>query len=186
VASLKHYYPEVKTVSVRGNLQTRIKRLESSEMDALMLAFAGVQRLGLDDLIKHNFPLNQIVPAVGQGSMAIEVNHDLDADKKEFIRNAVNHPETERCLLAERAFLGAIQGGCSIPAFAHAILIDNGISMHGGVVSLDGSSLVHLTVEEHEITPAEVGIRLAGKVLSSGGKEILEDVKMKLPKKDES
>ncbi|GJM28222.1 MAG: porphobilinogen deaminase [Cyclobacteriaceae bacterium] len=177
VAILKHYYPGIRTVSVRGNLQTRIKKLESSKLDAVMLAFAGVQRLGLAKSIKYSFPLDKVIPAVGQGSMAIEVSSQLDRKKRELIRDSVNHPATTCCLLAERAFLSTIQGGCSIPAFAHARHSDGKLFIQGGVVSLDGSRKIQRELYGEVTQPEEIGVRLGKEVMKLGGKEILDEIK---------
>lgn len=177
VAILRHYFPGVRTLSIRGNLQTRISKLESEEVDAVMLAYAGVERMGLHSLIKHNFPVDQIIPAVGQGSMAIETSMTLDSNKRDFIRKVINHQETEMCILAERAFLNTIEGGCSIPAFAYARFTENEITITGGVISIDGTNVVQFTLEDAKTGYEEVGQRLGRKVLNSGGKEILDEVR---------
>ncbi|EIM78675.1 porphobilinogen deaminase [Nitritalea halalkaliphila LW7] len=115
VATLKHYYPHIRTVEVRGNLQTRIAKMESGVCDALLLAFAGAHRMGYDALIRHHLSLEEFTPAVGQGSVAVEAATSLDPALREKIRRACNHPETEQRLLAERAYLRVLEGGCSIP-----------------------------------------------------------------------
>ena len=186
LALLKYHYPGIRTIPVRGNLQTRINKLKSGQMDALMLAFAGVHRLGLNDMIRHNFPVNQFVPAVGQGSMAIEVSKKLDPQVIGKIYEAVNHPETEDCLIAERAFLYGIQGGCSIPAFAHAKLDGNEISIQAGVVSLDGQQLVQFELSGSRESADKLGAELAQKILASGGKEILQDITVQLNRSNEN
>ena len=176
VALMKHYHPNFSTISVRGNLQTRFKKLKTGEMDALALADAGVQRLGLDGLIRHRFPLDTFVPAVGQGSMAIEVSKNLDSGKKQLIRETVNHQATESCLVAERAFLYTIQGGCSIPAFAYARLSDKDILISGGIVSLDGKQLIQLEMSAIIEDAVQLGTKLGQAVLQSGGTEILREI----------
>ena len=103
VAMLSQHYPHVKTVPVRGNLQTRIAKMRDGACDVLMLAYAGVHRMGYADLVAHQFPTDQIIPAVGQGSVAVECANTLPEDKKQAIRRLVNHPATETRLLAERA-----------------------------------------------------------------------------------
>jgi len=178
VALLKHFYPGVKTVSIRGNLQTRVGKLDTGEIDAVMLAYAGVTRMDLAKMIKHNFPVDQVIPAVGQGSMAIEVSKELTDSKRKLIRDAVNHQKTEQCLLAERTFLKTIQGGCSIPAFAHARLFNKTIHLAGGVVSLEGQQMIQFQIEGEQGKSPEIGAQLATRVLNSGGKEILDVVKM--------
>ncbi|HCX76253.1 MAG TPA: hydroxymethylbilane synthase, partial [Algoriphagus sp.] len=118
VATLKHFYPHVKTVEVRGNLQTRIRKMEEGLCDALLLAFAGVHRMGYDDQIVEELSLEEFTPAVGQGSVAIEVATILDSEIKNQLIQACNHQETSLKLRAERAYLRVLEGGCSIPVFA--------------------------------------------------------------------
>jgi hydroxymethylbilane synthase len=176
-AMLSHYYPHVECAPVRGNLNTRIKKMMSGEFDALLLAFAGVHRLGFDEMIKYTFPLKAFVPAVGQGSMAVEVSSTIDAPLRRIIRAAINDPKAELCLLAERSFLHSMQGGCSIPVFAHASWDRQKITMQAGVVSLDGQQLVQFSQSADPDEVNYLGKSLAQKVLSSGGEKILNEIK---------
>ena len=105
IATLKHFFPQVKTVEVRGNLQTRIRKMEEGHCDALLLAYAGVHRMGYESLLVEHLDLNQFIPAVGQGSIALEASTNLDPSLREAIVRACNDRQTENCLLAERAFL---------------------------------------------------------------------------------
>ena len=105
---------------MRGNLQTRIAKMEAGQCDALMLAYAGVHRMGYDAMIAYEFSPRQLIPAVGQGSIAVEALRGLDEAKKEKVRSLVNHEATARTLRAERAYLKTLRGGCSIPVFALA------------------------------------------------------------------
>ncbi|WPZ11458.1 hydroxymethylbilane synthase [Roseivirga spongicola] len=180
IATLKHFYPNVKTVPVRGNLQTRIKKMEEGACDALLLAYAGVHRMGYDEKIKSKLSLDEFIPAVGQGSVAIEVHESLDPAKKLKVLGVLDHQETAHCLKAERAFLKTMDGGCSIPVFGLAQLNGEEIQMKGGIISLDGSQRI-LKEKTGPIHEAEVlGVELANEVLSSGGKEILEEIKTRL------
>jgi hydroxymethylbilane synthase len=120
IATLKHFYPHIQTVEVRGNLQTRIAKMESGLCDALLLAYAGAHRMGYDNLIRHKLSLDEFTPAVGQGSVAIETSTNLDPILKDQIKAACHHEETGYRLLAERAYLRVLEGGCSIPVFALA------------------------------------------------------------------
>ena len=146
IATLKHFYPQVKTVEVRGNLQTRIRKMEEGHCDALLLAYAGVYRMGYTDLLVANLDLNQFIPAVGQGSIAIEASTSLDPKLRDAIVVACNDAATQVCLLAERAYLRVLEGGCSIPVFAMATLADNQVQLKGGIVSLDGQQRIVLEV----------------------------------------
>lgn len=177
VATLRHYYPHIKTIAVRGNLQTRIRKMEDGQCDAMLLAYAGVHRMEYDHLILKHMPLDIFTPAVGQGSVAVEIHERLASDKKEIIRKQVNHPPTEFRLRAERAYLKTIEGGCSIPAFALAELHENELQITGGIISMDGQRLIRYQ-ERGELAEAEdLGRRLAERVLADGGAEIVAGFK---------
>ncbi|MGX7687508.1 hydroxymethylbilane synthase [Flectobacillus sp. BAB-3569] len=180
VAMLKHFYPHIKTVDMRGNLQTRMGKLESGVCDALLLAFAGVHRMGYEEHIAQLITTDTFTPAVGQGSVAIECAVNLDADIKEKIRGLLNHPNTEKQLLAERAFLKRLQGGCSIPVFglAQYDAETDTISMTGGIISLDGKEIIKEVLSGSN--PEEVGFALAEKILDLGGGRILQEIKANL------
>lgn len=182
VALLKHFYPHIKTVPVRGNLQTRIKKMNDGDCDALLLAYAGMHRMGYSDLIKQHLSLEEFVPAVGQGSVAIECNTSLDEVKKSAIKNAINHTETSARLECERAFLRKLEGGCSIPVFGLANIEDEKISIEGGIVSLDGQEIIKKKTSGSINDAEAIGTRLAEEVLSAGGDAILKEIKRELNK----
>jgi len=177
---LKHFYPHIRTVDMRGNLQTRLRKLEEGQCDAILLAFAGVHRMEYDSLISEHLSLNEFTPAVGQGSVAIECGQEMKKDKREKVRALLNHPDTETCLLAERAFLRRLQGGCSVPVFGLASLENETVSMTGGVVSLDGQQLLKHTVNGLASAPQNVGIQLAELLLAAGAADILTQIKQNL------
>ena len=176
-ATLRRLFPHLKIVEARGNLQTRFKKMEEGQFQAMMLAYAGVHRMGYDDKIVRKFTLEEFIPAVGQGAIAIEIASSLAHDKKSAIRKLVNHSETEKCLLAERAFLHKLQGGCSIPVFALAEIKNNAIEINGGVISLDGKELVKEKKTGSIDAPEQLGKELAEEVILKGGKKILDDIK---------
>ena len=176
-ALLNHFYPKLQTVDMRGNLQTRVAKMQAGQCDALMLAYAGVHRMQYDEMIRHEFPLLQITPPVGQGCIAVEMLRTLEEEKKELIRQHVNHPPTALQLRTERAFLRTLRGGCSIPVFAHAETIDGRLRIRGGVVSLDGQHLVVDQAEGPETTAEALGEQLAQRVLQRGGEQILADIR---------
>ncbi|MCU0401339.1 MAG: hydroxymethylbilane synthase [Algoriphagus sp.] len=177
IATLKHFYPHVKTVDVRGNLQTRIRKMEEGLCDALLLAYAGVHRMGYDDMIAEYLDLDVFTPAVGQGSVAIESAKVLDPTLRSQIIQACNHAETEARLRAERAYLRVLEGGCSIPVFAMASLENDQLMLNGGIVSLDGKKRITFHLHGSAGDPESLGQELASKVLAAGGKEILEQIK---------
>ena len=177
VATLKHFYPHVQTVDVRGNLQTRIRKMEEGLCDALVLAYAGVYRMGYGELVVADLALDEFTPAVGQGSVAIELATRLDLSLQQAIIVACNHPETEVCLRAERAYLRVLEGGCSIPVFALAQLSKGILQINGGIVSLDGKERISLEVFGPMEQAEQLGEQLAREVLDAGGKKILADIK---------
>ena len=178
VAFLRHFHPHVKIVDMRGNLQTRIRKMEDGDCDALLLAHAGVHRMGYDDLVKERLPIDSFVPPVGQGCIAIEAHANLDRSILEAVRNAVNHPATEALLLAERAYLKRLDGGCSIPAFALATPVgEDRLRLSAGIVSVDGSTMVKREVDVSCEKGAAAGDRLAREVLDAGGADILAAIR---------
>jgi hydroxymethylbilane synthase len=204
VAMLKHYYPHIQTVDMRGNLQTRMAKLESGVCDALLLAYAGVHRMGYEEHITEMISIDKFTPAVGQGTVALECAVSLYPAKKAKIRELCNHAETEQQLLAERAFLRRLQGGCSIPVFANVAPRSVGrpapeggsfesqifdqtdppsgvrglLSITGGIISLDGTEILKETVSGNN--PLALGEELAEKILSRGGDRILKEIKAQL------
>ncbi len=177
-ALLRRFYPEANTAEVRGNLQTRLRKLEEGQYDALVLAYAGVHRMGYDGLVRHFLPTDTFVPPVGQGSIAVESSRALDSSLKDRIKAAIDHPATHRCLLAERAFLRTMEGGCSIPSFALATFTEAGaLRLHGGVVSLSGEEYVDF-VQTAPATQADaLGRAVAENVLGQGGAAILASIR---------
>lgn len=177
-ALFKHFYPQITTVAIRGNLQTRIRKMEEGECDALMLAYAGVHRMGYGNLIRLNMPVTEFTPPVGQGCITIEAHKRLDEEVTKAVYDAVNHSETSICLKAERAFLRTLEGGCSIPAFGLATLKKKKeLYMEAGIVSLDGKQLIRKNISGDPENAAVLGATLAKIVLEAGGKEILQEIK---------
>lgn len=177
VAFLHHYYPHARTVPMRGNLQTRLRKLRDGACDALLLAYAGVTRMGYDDLIVHAFPLEQFVPPVGQGCIAIEASERLPEDKKKIIRACLNNRESELVLRAERAYLKTLEGGCSIPAFGHARLERETIRLTAGLANLDGSWLLCRSITGSVDDPEAIGRELGDYILENNGREILAAIR---------
>ncbi|WP_209329581.1 hydroxymethylbilane synthase [Lunatimonas salinarum] len=182
VATLKHFYPHVQTTEIRGNLQTRIAKMEAGACDALLLAYAGVHRMGYDHLIRHVLPLEEFTPAVGQGTIAIEAFEGLDGQLRKQIIQAVHDPTTGYCLRAERSYLKELDGGCSIPIFALGTYAEGEVTLKGGIVSLDGSKRVEKQVCGPIDEAEALGRTLAGQVLAAGGKEILSKIRIQLAK----
>jgi hydroxymethylbilane synthase len=178
-AMLRRFLPNASTAESRGNLQTRLRKLEEGQYDALVLAYAGVHRMEYDHLIRHVLPETQFVPATGQGSVAIECARTLEPALKTELHRILDHPATHVCLAAERAFLRTMEGGCSIPSFALATLNPDGteVQLHGGLISLDGARLLE-EAQTAEASQAEaLGVRIAESILARGGQQILDEIR---------
>jgi hydroxymethylbilane synthase len=182
-AFLRHYFPNIHMVDMRGNLQTRIRKMDEGVCDALLLAYAGVHRMGYHDMIVHTFPEEQFTPAVGQGTLAIEAANRLSNEMISKIREALNHTETEICVQAERSFLKTMEGGCSVPVFALATNKGGDtFELNAGIVSLDGKQLIRKSIIFTKNTNELSGTQLANELLASGAKEILYEIKNTLKK----
>ena len=178
IALLKHFYPHIKIVDMRGNLQTRFAKMEGGACDAMILAYAGVHRMNLEDFIQEKISIADFVPPVGQGCVAIQGKTDVANAINDKVRELVNNPNTEKCLLAERTYLAQLNGGCSIPVFGNAQLVGEGIELTGGIVSLDGQQMIKEVSKGAE--PYAVGLGLSEKVEALGGLEILEEIRKAL------
>lgn len=180
-ALLRHYYPHLETVEMRGNLQTRIQKMRDGACDALMLAYAGVKRMEYDRMIVKIFPEDEFIPPVGQGCIAIEAATTLASEKRDAIRDCLNDPDSESCLLAERAFLKTLEGGCSIPAFALAVLEGDNLRLTGGLVSLDGSRILKKSRIAARSEAESLGRELGRAILEDGGRELLLEIRSQQP-----
>lgn len=180
VAFVKHFYPHAKTISIRGNLQTRVAKLEEGQCDALILAFAGVHRMGYDHLITEKIETSYFVPPVGQGSIAVECHKKLPFEKKEIIQRWVNHVETEDCIRTERAFLKTLEGGCSIPSFGYAWMEGPLVTLKAGIISLDGQEVIKIKRSSSVEDGKELGKSIANEVLAKGGDRILSEIRRKV------
>lgn len=176
-ALLKRFYPHAKTVECRGNLQTRLQKLEEKQFDAMLLAYAGVHRMDYLKWVTQILPLTQFIPAVGQGSVAVEAAKNMDPALRGKLISILNHEPTAICLKTERAFLRTMEGGCSIPSFALAQITGNQVSITGGIISLDGKEMIAETFSGEFSEAESLGRKLAETVLSKGGKEILAEIR---------
>lgn len=177
-AFLQHLYPQHEAVEMRGNLQTRLEKLKQGTCDAMLLAYAGVHRMEMTSYIQEHLDLSQFVPAVGQGSVAIQCVKSLDSYIKEQIRMACNHLDTEKCLLAERSLLYQLEGGCSVPVYGHAQLKEEQIQLTAGVLSLNGQQKLEFT--KIGTDPQILGELLAGDLVNSGARKILQTIRAEL------
>jgi len=176
-ALLRKFYPNAKMVDMRGNLQTRIRKMEEGACDAMILAYAGMHRMGYDALIKEKLSFEEFTPATGQGTLAIEASETLDKEKAKIIRDTLNDVITETAVIAERAFLRTLEGGCSIPVFALAQLTGIAYSLVGGIVSLDGTQYLRKEISFTASDAEQRGIELATALLKDGADVILAEIK---------
>ncbi len=180
-ALLARHYPQISAVEARGNLQTRLRKLETGVegMRALVLAYAGVHRLGWDQLIVEELEPELFTPPVGQGSVAVEWSETLDAATHAALAVALDHAPTRAAVAAERAYLRVLEGGCSIPSFGLATLDETGemVTLRVGLVSLDGTELIRAEGAAPVAGGAELGARLAEEVLENGGHAVLAAIR---------
>lgn len=135
---LKKLFPHHQVAPVRGNVQTRLAKLDRGEYSALVLACAGLDRLGLEDRISRRFPVEEILPAAGQGILAVQSRADVDTSCLSLFHD----PVAAVCLTAERAFVGALEGGCSSPVAAHATVDGDTVTLTGFYVDREGESYI--------------------------------------------
>jgi len=177
-AFLNHFYPQHTAVEMRGNLQTRLEKLKNGDCDAMLLAYAGVHRMEMKSYITQHLDINQFVPAVGQGSVAIQCAVSLNEDVKSLVRKACNHPETEARLLTERHLLAHLEGGCSVPVYGHAVLKGDKITLHAGVLSLDGVENIYHSAQGSD--PAILGKEVAMELIHLGAHQLLRKIRQQL------
>lgn len=174
-AQIKHLRPDAEIVSLRGNLDTRLKKLETENFDAIILAAAGVKRLGLEAKITQYLDDTMMLPAVGQGALCIESRKD-DSEVLPIIA-ALDHPPTRTVVMGERAFLNRLEGGCQVPIAAHGKIENNRFVISGLVSDIDGKTIVRDTISGSLSESESVGIQLAEMLLSRGAGQILDTLK---------
>lgn len=173
-AQLKARRPDLKIVSLRGNVDTRLAKLDRGEMDAIVLAAAGLNRLGLGDRITQLLEPEMMLPAVGQGALGLECRKD-DTRTNELLK-AVEDPDTRTRVEAERAFLTRLEGGCQVPLACLAELDGETLTVDGLVAGVEGSPYIRRTVSGPARRAAELGRELAEDILGRGGDAILAEV----------
>lgn len=171
-AQLLAWRPDVRVVPLRGNVDTRLKRLEAGDFDAIVLAAAGLARMGWLNRVTEFLPPERVIPAVGQGALAVECRADDDEVLALVAR--LNDCDTERAVRAERAFLHRLNGGCQVPLGAHAVVEGDRVRLTGFVGAPDGSRLIVETADGTEAE--EVGVAAAERILARGGDALLEQV----------
>jgi hydroxymethylbilane synthase len=171
---LRALRPGLVYVAMRGNLDTRLRKLERGDCEALVLAAAGMHRLGLTERITSYFSLDQMCPAVGQGALGIEIHVD-DSRAREAVAR-LEHLVTHQAVRAERAVLRRLGGGCQVPIAAHGLVEDGHLQLQGLVANLDGTRLIRAQAEGPASDPEALGTAVAEDLLRQGAKEILDSV----------
>ena len=174
LSQLKKLRPDLQIESLRGNLDTRLRKLDEGMYDAIILAAAGLNRLGLGDRVTEYLDPDVMLPAIGQGSLGIEFRSD-DERMREIL-SAIHHEETALCVRAERSFLLRLEGGCQVPIGAYAVLENDKITLEGLVADEEGNEVIRRSITGPSSDPEALGTSLADEILEAGGRTILEKV----------
>ncbi len=168
--------PDLQIEDLRGNVDTRIRKLKEGKYDAIILAAAGVKRLGFENEIDEVLSPDIMIPSVSQGILGIE-GRENDERIEKIVRKVINNKESETVAEVERSFLKTVEGGCQVPMGCYAQVKDNGIYVTAFIASLDGKQFLKERGLYSEKTPEEIGEGIAERLLERGGKEILDDIK---------
>jgi hydroxymethylbilane synthase len=171
-AQLLRRRPDLTIVPIRGNVQTRLRKMEEEGMDATVLAYAGLLRLEMAHLATDVLDPAASLPAIGQGILAVETRDD-DAHVNALVAK-LDDPASRAAAIAERSFLHRLEGGCQVPIAGHARLVQDQITLEGLVSSLDGKEVVQDTHSGPSKQAAQIGVELAEKLLAAGAKKILD------------
>lgn len=173
-AQLRARYPHLVVKPLRGNVGTRLKKLDEGQFDAILLAAAGLKRLGLGARIRSLLSVEDSIPAAGQGALGIEIRSDRD-DVAELLA-PLDHPETAACVRAERQVSRVLGGSCQVPLGAHAVLDGGILRIAGFVARPDGSAFIHDRAEGDPADPEAVGQILADRLLAQGARAVLDSI----------
>lgn len=174
-AFLLRWRPDLEIADLRGNVPTRIRKLDDREYDGIVLAAAGVHRLGAEGRITDYIPEEIMLPAVAQGAIAIQVREDDDETRR--LVSALDHPDTRQAAAAERAFLRRVEGGCQIPVGAHAAVEGQHLLVKAAIASLDGAASVEGVIRGPSEAAERLGRELAVDLLNRDGAEILAGIR---------
>jgi hydroxymethylbilane synthase len=174
LAQLRHYFPHLTFKDIRGNLNTRLAKLDAGEYDAIILAVAGLKRLDMSDRIHQVIPSELSLHAVGQGALGIECRTE-DPEILKVIKALEHLPTAQRCY-AERAFLRELEGGCQVPIGVNTEISGDNMTLTGLVASLDGKRLIKDSISGAVTDAEELGIALAHKVKEQGAEAILQEI----------
>ena len=173
IVQVKAMRPDLEILDLRGNVNTRLKKLDDGEYDAIILACSGLSRLGFEDRIKQDLSPNDSLPAVGQGALGIEIkanDHEISS-----LIEPLNHKRTMTEVSAERALNAALQGGCSVAIGAFATSKGSELKLSGMVGNVDSGEIIRVEELGETSKPIDLGIRAANKLLSLGARELLNE-----------
>ena len=173
-AQLLAVRPDLEMVIIRGNVETRIRKLEEDKLDAVILAAAGLNRLGFAEKATELLSVDLSIPAIGQGALGLECRLN-DVETREMLA-FLNHPPTAAAVSAERALLRRCEGGCQVPIAAHGVVTGEHLTLTGLIASVDGREIIKEVAEGSFHEPEKLGEGLADLLLAQGGKRILEEV----------
>lgn len=173
-AQLLHYRPDLKIVPLRGNLDTRIRKLDTADIQAIVVAAAGLKRIGFKEKITQPFSFDLMLPAIGQGALGLELRRD-DHKTRDILAFLDHHP-TRIAVEAERSFLIGLKGGCQLPIAGFARFRNDSIHLDGLVADLDGSTIFRDVVIGPPEDPGELGTNLAHRLIDAGASKILNDI----------
>ncbi len=173
-AQLLYYRPDLRIQMLRGNLDTRLRKVRDGDYEAIVLAAAGLTRLGWLNEVTEYLPFTISLPAIGQGAIGIEGRRD-DAFVQALVQK-LDHPETHTAVSAERALLERLEGGCQVPIAAHATLQGETLLMDGLVASVDGRQVLRESFQGPAVEAEQVGRQLAERLLARGGQAILSQI----------
>ncbi|GMQ96583.1 MAG: hydroxymethylbilane synthase [Gammaproteobacteria bacterium] len=173
-AQLAAIRPDLEISMLRGNVQTRLKRLDEGSHDAILLASAGLKRLGLKERISEVLEPEVSLPAIGQGAIGVECR--LDDNPTRALLETLDHAETALCVKAERAMGALLMGGCQVPIAGYAVLEENDIYLRGLVGRPDGSEVIFGEIRGGQQEAVQLGRQLAQDLLKRGAKSILDDI----------
>ena len=166
--------PDLSIGQLRGNLDTRIRKMEEGQYDAIILAAAGLRRLGWDGKIRQYLPVGLSIPAIGQGALGIEIRSDDEGTRAAVA--FLDDPETSLAVRAERGFLKRLEGGCQVPIAAHGTVNGDAVELSGLIGKPDGSRILRGSRAGSVSDPVAIGVALAEGLLAQGGREILDEV----------
>jgi hydroxymethylbilane synthase len=174
LSQLKHFRPDLIIKELRGNVDTRLRKLDECQYDAIILATAGLRRLGLEGRISAPIEIEEMLPAVGQGALAVEARSDDEETLK--LLAALEHQQTRAACMAERALLRELGGGCQLPIAAHAVVNENRLKLDGLVADPSGETIIRDSIEGAALSAEQLGRELAIRLRERGAESLLSGI----------